>query len=111
MTPPSLVWVESFTTSTGAALGQKLIARVYPTVNPLIYRIRLDFYEPVKLDAASQIWNLFQKWAAANECTPSGRVEMRNLPSPVTGELYNFGFQVEVHLKERLGPPRDVHPT
>lgn len=91
-------------------MDQRLTCRTYSTVNPLVYKVRLDWSDPIKPTTAMQVWNLFQKWAGANESTPSGRVEWRNLPHPQSGEEFSFGFQVEVHLKERLGHPKNAHP-
>lgn len=110
MSPPGLAWLESFRHSTGAALDQGIITRVHPSVNPLVYRVRVDLQEPVKPETGLQIWNLFQQWAAKNGCTPSGRVEMREVPHPASGESFSFGFSVDVHLKERLGFPKDEYP-
>lgn len=111
MVPPGLVWLEAFRESTSEALDQRLRFQVYPTVNALVYRVRIDWMEPIKPETAMRVWNLFQKWAGANESTPSGRVEWRNLPHPMSGENLSFGFQVDIHLRERLGHPKNTHPA
>lgn len=108
MTPPSLAWLTSFCSSTGAALDQRMVADTKATVNALVYTVSVSWGEQISTKSALMVWNLFQKWAAKNQTTPSGRVNFEE--HQVLGETKVVGFSVDVHLRERLGHPRDGHP-
>lgn len=109
--PPGLAWLSSFGLSTGAALDQPIVTEVYPSVNPLTYAITCRWHDPVTVAHAVMVWNLFQKWAAKNKTTPSGRVDFNTAPHPITGNDGVRGFRTEVHIRERLGHPKDRHPV
>ena len=87
-----------------------MVQEVYPTVNPLVYRVRVKWSQPVSVKNSVMVWNLFQKWAGRNGTTPSGRVQFAEDPHPATGEMFMRGFTVEVHIRERLGLPKNDHP-
>jgi len=108
MRPPGLAWLTSFCDSIGTAMGQTIVSDVKNSVNPLVYTTSVSWRDPVKMDSAVQVWNLFQKWAAANRCTPSGRVTFQQFEK--LGATLVLGLSVEVHLRERLGHPQDRHP-
>jgi hypothetical protein len=110
MTPPGLAWLQAFCASTGMALDQGMTSQVYNTVNRLVYKVAVTWSEPVPNNDALQVWNLFQKWATVNSSTPSGRVNFDHALHPVRNEVLARGFSVEVHLKERLGHPKDSSP-
>jgi hypothetical protein len=92
------------------ALDQGMTPQVHKSVNPLVYKVAVIWHEPVPNQHALQVWNLFQKWAAANMSVPSGRVEFDHAPHPIRNEVFVKGFSVEVHLRERLGHPKDSSP-
>ena len=108
MTPPGLAWLASYCGSTGIALDQTMVADVQNTVNPLVYTVSVSWQTPVSPENALKVWNLFQKWAARNKAAPSGRVKFEERPH--LDAIFVKGFSVEVHLRERLGLPRDDHP-
>jgi hypothetical protein len=110
MRPPGLAWLDSFSISIGLALDQKLMVRVYSTVNPLVYTVQIDLADPIKPENGVLVWNLFQKWASANDCMPNARVKLREVAHPISRENFNWGFSTEVQLRERLGHPKDEHP-
>lgn len=110
MAPPGLAWLRLFSASTGMALDQAIVHEVKSTVNPLIYTVTTKWAEPITVGQAVQVWNLFQKWAAANESTPSGRVVFDEVRHPLTNEALIRGLTVDVHLRERLGHPKELWP-
>lgn len=110
MTPPGLAWLKAFCSSTGTALDQGIVADAKNTVNPLVYTVYISWKTPIVMKSAVMVWNLFQKWAAANKTTTGGRttfVKERNIATKVDACV---GLIIEVHLRERLGPPKDKHP-
>lgn len=110
MTPPGLAWLDSFCGSTGTALDQGMLAETNSTVNQLVYKVRIKWSEPITMPQAIQVWNLFQKWAGKNQSTPSGRVEMEEVAHPLSKQTFVKGFSTDVHLRERLGHPKNEHP-
>ena len=110
MAPPGLAWLDPFCRSTGIALDQRIVSDIYTTVNPLVYTARVYWREPISVEQMVRVWNLFQKWAAKNGATPSGRVELEEV-IVFTKEKRILGFKTEVHLRERLGHPKNDHPA
>jgi hypothetical protein len=108
--PPGLAWLAAFSDSTGLALGQTIAYEVVPTVNALTYKIQLSWREPVRINLAVQVWNLFQKWAAANGTSPQGQLETRFEVNPLVHSKRVENFTVTVRLRERLGHPKDSRP-
>lgn len=109
MVPPGLAWINSFALSTGLALDQRIATSVQSTVNPLVYTISMRWGEPISTKSALLVWNLFQKWAARNKTTPQGDVGVEEVRTPANQSLVQ-GLLVKVHLRERLGLPRDEWP-
>lgn len=105
MVPPPLAWIPSFCASTGFPLDQAMVAEVFPTVNPLTYKIRVRWGEPISSKSALLVWNLFQIWAARNGTV----VENGKMTFDVRGDDY-YGMSVQAILRERLGLPRDECP-
>ena len=95
---PGLAWLESFTASISTATGSAISHTVQDTVNPLIKTVTLKLSEPVSGKILLNIWNLFQKYAAANETYPT---KYRKEPDKII---------VEVAIKQRLGQPKDSRP-
>lgn len=99
MLPPPLAWVSSFCASTGGALGQQMVYDVKPTVNPLVYKLKVEWPEDVKSSIGLQIWNLLQKWVVTNDCVSNGSVDLK----PTS-------LRVDIIVKRRNGNPKDVSP-
>lgn len=110
MAPPGLAWLDAFSRSTGAALSQRIVTDVYSSVNPLVYSTRVYWRVPISVDQMLLVWNLFQKWAGRNQTTPSGRLDIEKVILP-SGEERILGFKTDVHLRERLGLPKNEHPA
>lgn len=99
MLPPPLAWVSSFCTSTGGALGQQMVYDVRATVNPLVYKLRVEWPEDVKSSIGLQVWNLLQKWIVTNDCVQNGGVE-----------LTSTSLKAQIIVKRRNGNPKDISP-
>ena len=110
MTPPGLAWLRSFCDSTGLALDQPILTDVQSSVNPLVYTISVKWSEPVPMNQAIQVWNLFQKWAGKNRTVLSGRVTMDEVTHPLSKQTFVRGLTTDAHLRERLGPPKNDSP-
>lgn len=97
--PPPLAWLSSFAHSLGGALDCSVTMSSEPTINPLIHKVKADFGEPISGRRMMLVWNLFQKYAARNDCITEGGVE-------------GWGKQMtmKVGTKRRLGHPKDQHP-
>lgn len=110
MVPPGLAWLSSFCASTGTALDQGMVSEAKVGVNALTYRVSVSWGESISFKNFLLVWNLFQKWAARNDCVPSGRVDVKRVRSPLSSDERMVGFETEVNLKRRLGLPQDHHP-
>jgi len=110
MTPPGLAWLRSFCDSTGLALDQSIVADAESTVNALVYTVSVKWPEPIPMNQAVQVWNLFQKWAGKNRTTLSGRVELMETTHPLSKQTFVKGFTTDAHLRERLGHPKNESP-
>lgn len=97
--PPPLAWLRAFSDSTSRALDQRIIFELLPSVNPLVYKLRLRWPEPVNGKLKNGIWNLFQIWAWKNDCVPQGHVDTSN-----------YGMTIELIIKRRLGAPKEELP-
>ncbi len=97
--PPSLAWIPSFCHSLSGALDASVSAKINPTVNPLLYKIQIQFGQPLSGSSKVLIWNLFQIFAAKNDVVPQGKLDT----SPTL-------IEVQVILKQRLGFPKNRHP-
>jgi hypothetical protein len=97
--PPPLEWVLEYTASMSRAVGIPIDFDVKPTVNPLLLQVRLDWLEPMSPASTNDIWNMFQVWAAKNECVPYGKIT--KTPYSVT---------MGVIIKRRLGYGRNDNP-
>lgn len=67
---------------------------------PLVHKVTLTFGEDLQGKTMLQVWNLFQMYAAHNDCVPQGRLER-------DGRV----LTLLVATKRRLGEPRDDHPA
>jgi hypothetical protein len=108
--PPGLVWLTAFCESTGIALGQGIVSEVEKSVNQLTYTVTLSWREPVRVDLAMQVWNLFQKWATVNDTAPQGRLDITYEVNPLVFSRRVEKFSIIVRLRERLGHPKDERP-
>ena len=99
MTPPTLAWLQGFCHSLGGALDCSVTYGVEGTVNPLVYKVKVQFSEALNGQRLMLVWNLFQKYAAKNDVAPQGKTE-------------GWGRELifSVATKRRLGPARDEHP-
>lgn len=99
MTPPPLAWLDGFCHSLSGALGYSVSFDVGKTVNPLIFKIKMRLGEPLTGKQLMLVWNLFQKYAAKNECVPQGKTE-------------GWGKELimDVAVTRRMGPTRSEHP-
>ena len=82
-----------------AALDCQVLMIPEPTVNPLVFQVRMQIGGKVTGFQMMLIWNLFQKYAAANECGTQGKIEGCGTEMRMT-----------VLTKRRLGLPRNDHP-
>ena len=80
-------------------MGQGVSHSFQPSVNPLVYIVKLSWTEPVSGKIINNVWNLLQGWAAKNDCVPEGDVE--TTPTSLV---------TKVIVKRRMGPPRDDSP-
>lgn len=96
---PALAWVASYSKSLGAALGVTVASDIMPSVNPLLFKIRFHFGEEITGDKMLHVWNLFQKYAAANDAIPQGKLEKDGTK-----------MTVSVVVRRRMGLPKDKHP-
>lgn len=97
---PPLEWISGFTNSISRAVGSTVSAKTETTVNPLVFRVRVLFSEPLSGRNMMLVWNLFQMYAVKNDSVPQGK------KSGAPQELL-----AEVVVKRRLGPPRKDHPA
>jgi len=97
--PPPLEWVRSFSQSIERATDTEIQFQIRDTVNPLIKRVVFEFSNTISGPVFLNIWNLFQKYAHANDAVPRGKLElsMRTMVA-------------EVIIKAKKGPPKDVSP-
>lgn len=72
---------------------------VRPTVNPLLYTIKLTWSERVSGLISNQVWNLLQMWLTTNECVPNGNVSSEDT-----------SLTVIVIVKRRMGNPKNESP-
>lgn len=99
--PPPLAWIPSLMHSLEGAMGHHPIYSVTPTINPLVYKLRIYFTGTVSGSTAMQVWNLFQMFAAKNDCVAQGK----------RGEGEDRVLFAEVVMKQRLGLPKSEHPA
>lgn len=99
MLPPSLAWVASFINSVQGAVDRKVRYEISGTVNPLVYKIRIDFPEKISGKNLMLVWNLFQMYAATNDCVPQGKA--------ADGD---HRLVTEVITKRRRVFPKNKHP-
>jgi hypothetical protein len=97
--PPPLAWVDSFVDSTSRALDQQIFYTLEPTVNPLVFTIRLRWEQGVSGKLVMGVWNLLQIWIHKNNCETYGKVN--------TGST---SLAAHIVTKMRLGPPKDENP-
>ena len=76
-----------------------MVFDVRPTVNPLVYIVRVSWTERVPGNITLQVWNLLQKWLVKNDCSPNGNVDTQST-----------SIAVQVAIKRRLGNPKDESP-
>ena len=97
--PPPLAWLKDYTLSLERATGTKILLDLTPTVNPLIYRVILTWEETPSPKVSLGAWNIFQSWAAKNDCVPHGKTERTPCVKAFT-----------IIIKRRLGPDREDLP-
>jgi hypothetical protein len=97
--PPPLQWLPAFSESVGRAVGQDVTLRLEPTVNPLVYTLKLSWKEPLGGKIVGGVWNLFEKWAVKNDAATSGGVEVSTT-----------GMRMSVVAKRRNGPSKNETP-
>ena len=69
------------------------------TVNPLVYKVSLTFEPALVPKTMMLVWNLFQKYASANESIMQGRPSMDGRR-----------LTVDVGIRRRLGEAKNKHP-
>lgn len=99
MVPPPLAWLDGLIHSLVGATGMSVSYTTKATVNPLVIRVQLNFGEKVSGINMMLAWNLFQIYAAKNDCVLQGK------SSNTEGILL-----AEAIMKRRLGPVRNTHP-
>lgn len=87
-----------------------MVAEVHSSVNALVYKVHVKWDEPIRMDQAVAVWNLFQKWAAKNKSRPDGRVIFDETEHPLSKQMFVKGLSTDVHLRERLGHPKNESP-
>ena len=97
--PPPLAWLRPFCESTGRALDQPIVFELVPTVNPLVYVLRLRWLQPITNKLKAGVWNLFQIWAWKNDSVPQGKVDTSDTR-----------MSISVVIKRRFGPQKEVLP-
>ena len=97
--PPPLSWLTSFTESLERATGSKILLGLAQTVNPLLYKVTLHWSEVPSPKVAQGTWNIFETFAAKNDCVLEGKTER----SP-------FKMVFHVIVKRRRGPDREDVP-
>ncbi len=93
------MWLKEFAASTGRAFGQAITYELRPTVNPLVYNIKLKWRDPINGKLKSNIWNLFEIWAYKNDSVPQGRAEMNDCE-----------VRFSIAIKQRFGVDKDILP-
>jgi hypothetical protein len=96
---PPLAWFGGFIRSIEGAIGMTVQWHLSRTVNPLVFKIRIYFPERVSGRNLMLIWNLFQMYAARNNCVPQGR-----------SSNSDKALSAEIITKQRLGLPQNEHP-
>lgn len=96
--PPPLAWLDGFVRSIEGATGSRIVWSLTPTINPLVHKVRFFFPEPISGKSLMLVWNLFQMYAAKNDCVPQGKRSEEK------------ALFAEIVTKRRLGPPRNEHP-
>lgn len=96
---PPLAWFDGFIKSIGGAIGASPQWNLTTTVNPLVFRVRIYFPERVSGRNLVLIWNLFQMYAAKNNCVPQGKSSNSDRV-----------LSAEIVTKQRLGLPQNEHP-
>lgn len=99
MVPPSLAWLDGLIYSLTGATGMSVSYTTKVTVNPLVLRVQLNFGEKVSGTNMMLAWNLFQMYAAKNDCVLQGKT------TTAEGILL-----ADAIMKRRLGPVRNTHP-
>jgi hypothetical protein len=97
--PPPLAWIPSFVSSTSRAIDQQMVYDLKPTVNPLVYSLKLSWTTALSGKLINGVWNLFEKWATHNDVTTNGKVDTD--PRSMT---------IGVVIKRRFGNPKDSAP-
>lgn len=100
MVPPPLAWVPSYAISMSNALGCSVWQRVSKTSVPLLYNVVFTFGDELEGKTMMQVWNLFQMYAAHNDCHPQGKLERAGKRLTVT-----------IAVERRFGEPRNSHPA
>lgn len=98
--PNPLAWMTLYCDSISVALGTTVTCEVRQQTNPLIFKATFQFGDNLTGKESMLVWNLFQKFAHANESLPQGRVERE-------GQV----LTVQVGIKRLMGPPREKHPA
>jgi hypothetical protein len=97
---PGLAWLDDFCVSTGAAIDQAVRHRVVPSVTPLIYIVHISWQLPLSAELVAKVWNLFEIWAAKNDCVTQGKIISNSIE-----------LMISVIVKRRLGPTKNDHPA
>jgi hypothetical protein len=95
---PTLKWIPSFVFSIQMALGSSVSYDLTETVNPLVYRFKLKFSEPMAGKNIMLIWNMLQMYSATNDSIIQGRVK-------------GHEFEAEIGVKRLQGKDRDKCPS
>ncbi len=98
--PPALRWIDGYVLSVSQATNTVVQAQISSTVNPLVFRVKIKFSEPLSGKNMMLVWNLFQMYATRNESVPKGRKP--------DGALE---LQAEIIVKRRLGPAMNDNPA
>ena len=97
--PAPIAWLELFGQSIYSATDETVDIEISPTINPLVYKLRLDLS---KLSGRSRllVWNILQIFASVNDCV----IPLNSL------EDSRESWVLELVTKRRLGPKRNTHP-
>jgi len=84
-----------FVESASRALGQNMSYRLESSVNPLVYKLKLTWPEPVSGELITGIWNVLQGWVSKNEAVAEGGV--RTTPNSMSAAIV---------IRRRFGVPK-----
>ena len=100
MNPSNLQWLPMFQESINTIFQSGVQVSSSPTVNPMVFTITIKVGRRIAPKSRLQVFNLFQKWAAVNECVLQGSVEGKRVDEII----------ISIIVKRLHGLPQINHP-